>query len=127
MSSDPAGPSGNGAPPGHVPIESLLDLEALRSEGREPTPRELRARLPRGWVLDPDHRHAHRDVRLFFREGWILLSGLGIFGVLGGLFVWGGLPRGLGGLVKLGLGLLVIVVAGGIAGPLVTRSLARRR
>ncbi len=114
------------APQAHVPISELIDLVELERGRPALTPREIRARLPRGWVLDPDHRHAHRDVRLFFREGWILLSGLVIFGILGGMFVWGGLPRGWHGILKLGLGLVLVLVAGGIAGPAITKTLMRK-
>ena len=106
-----------------VPISELIDLDALRADGRELHPREIRAQLPRGWVLDPDHRHAHRDVRLFFREGWILLCGLVIFGAIGGTFVWGGQPQGWRGILKLVLALVLLVVAGGVAGPTITRTL----
>ena len=122
---DGAGPSGDGRE--HVPISELLDLDALQAGGKELTPREIRAHLPRGWVLDPDHRHAHRDVRLFFREGWILLCGLVIFGAIGGTFVWGGLPRGSEGILKLLLALVLLIVAGGVAGPTITRTLMRKK
>jgi len=111
----------------HVPIERLIDLENWKEKGCAPTRREIRAALPRGWVLDPDQRHAHRDLRLFFREGWILLSGLGIFGVLGGLFVWAGLPGGWQGALKLLIALVMLLTAGGIAGPAITRALMRKR
>jgi len=122
----------SGAPPPadprreRVPISELIDLDALQADGRELNPREIRAHLPRGWVLDPDHLHAHRDVRLFFREGWILLCGLVIFGAIGGTFVWGGLPEGWEGILKLLLALVLLVVAGGVAGPTITRTLGRK-
>ena len=110
-----------------VAIEELVDLERLTAGGHEPSARELRAALPRGWVLDDDRRHAHRDVRLFFREAWILMVGLVIFGGLGGLFLWGGLPQGWGGILRLALLLGVVLVAGGLVAPAITRALARKR
>ena len=62
--------------PGIVQVRELVDLDSIGPEHRPPTPAELRAALPRGWVLEPDGEHARRDVRLFFRESWILLVGL---------------------------------------------------
>jgi len=119
-----------GPPPGHVPIEELIEpavLAELRRGDRGPSPRELRAALPRGWALDDDNRHAHRDARLLFREGWILVLGLVIFGGFGAFFVVDAMPKGWGGVVQLGLLLGLVLVAGGIVGPLVTRALMRRR
>ena len=110
-----------------VPVEELVDLPRLRADGRPPTPREIRAALPRGWALDDDLRHAHRDARLLFREGWILALGLVIFGGLGGFLLIDAAPRGWSGalqhLVRVGL----VALAGSVVGPLVTRALHRRR
>jgi len=112
--------------PDRVPVEELVDVHALRADGRPPTPRELRAALPRGWVLDEDGRTARRDLRLVFREGWILLFGLIAFGsaVLG--MFWWSFPRGLSGVVRLVVVILIVLLAGGVVGPLVTRALNRR-
>jgi len=70
--------------------------------------------------------HAHRDVRLFFREGWILLLGLIAFGSVGLAFLWGAMPRGTGGLVRFALLLGGVCVLGGVVAPLITRALNRR-
>lgn len=110
-----------------VPIEALLDLARLSRDGQPPSQREIRAALPRGWVLEPDGRHARRDLRLFFREAWVLLLGLLCFGLAGSYFLWSVLPRGWAGALRL-LGLLaLLLVAGGLVAPLVTRALYRRR
>ena len=34
-----------------VPVEQLVDLDALGSDGRRPSPAAIRAALPPGWVL----------------------------------------------------------------------------
>jgi hypothetical protein len=112
----------------HVALEELIEpavLARLRAGG--PSPRELRAALPRGWALDDDLRHAHRDARLLFREGWILALGLLLFGGFGGFFVLDALPRGWRGAVQLALLLGVVVVLGGVVAPWITRALMRRR
>lgn len=110
-----------------VPVEELVDLARLGRDGRPPTPRELRAALPRGWALDDDGRHAHRDARLLFREGWILALGLLLFGAAGGFFLVDAAPRGAAGVLRLLLLVGLVALAGGVAGPLVTRALHRRR
>ena len=110
-----------------VPISQLIDLAALeRADGRPPSPARLRAALPRGWALDDDHLHAHRDVRLFFREAWILIVGLVVFGSVGLGFLWGAMPHGARGLVRFGLLLGAVALLGGVVAPLVTRALQRR-
>lgn len=110
-----------------VPVEELVDLGALRADGRAPSPAQIRAALPRGWVLDDDGRTARRDLRLVFREGWILLIGLVAFGsAVLGLFWWS-FPRGVSGLVRFALVVGLVLLAGGLVGPLVTRALNRRR
>jgi hypothetical protein len=109
-----------------VPLEELVDLEALRRGGREPTRSELRAALPRGWVLCDDGRHARRDARLLFREGWILLVGLIVFGLAGaGLFVWS-FPSGWAGVLRFLVLVGVLLLVGGLVAPIVTRALRRR-
>ena len=109
-----------------VPIGELVDLAALARDGRPVTPRRIREALPRGWALDDDNEHAHRDVRLLFREGWILILGLLVFGALGGVFLSSGVPSGWAGVLRV-LGLIALVlVFGGVAAPLITRALYRR-
>ena len=110
-----------------VPIERLIDLAALeRQNGRPPSPGRIRAALPRGWALDADSLHAHRDVRLFFREAWILIVGLVVFGSVGLGFLWGAMPHGARGLLRFGLLIGAVALLGGIVAPLVTRALQRR-
>jgi hypothetical protein len=76
-------------------------------------------------VLQDDGVTARRDLRLFFREGWILIVGLVVFGsVVAGMFLLT-FPRGLAGILRL-LGLIgLVLLAGGIVGPMVTRALNR--
>lgn len=110
-----------------LPLAELVDAERLARLGSSPSPRDLRALLPRGWVLCDDHRHARRDLRLLFREGWILLVGLVAFGsAVAGLFWWS-FPRGLAGLARFALVVLVVLLAGGLVAPAVTRALRGRR
>ena len=109
-----------------VPIEELIDLESLRRDGRPPTPAQIRAALPVGWVLDEDGKTARRDARMLFRHGWILVVGLVVFGAAGiGLF-WQTFPRGAEGWVRAGILLVVLVVLGGVVAPMITRALNRR-
>ncbi len=109
-----------------VPVGELVDLERVGPAHRPPTPAELRAALPRGWALDDDGEHAHRDTRLLFREGWILVLGLVLFGAIGAVFLWSAMPRGWGGLVRLAVLFAAVLLAGGLVAPLVTRALNRR-
>lgn len=109
-----------------VPLAEVLSPEELAALGPTPSPRALRAALPRGWVPSEDGRHAERDLRLFFREGWILVLCLVVFGTLGGMFLAGAMPRGLAGLARFAGLVLMLVVAAGLVGPLITRALARR-
>jgi hypothetical protein len=118
--------SERGELPRRVPIEDLIDLAALREEGREPTPARLRAALPRGWVLEDDLRHARRDLRLFFREAWILIAGLVVFGTSAVLLFWSTFPRGWSGVLRGAILVLAMLVIGGLVAPLVTRALYRR-
>ena len=110
-----------------VPVEELVDLSAWKSRGREPTPRELRAALPRGWALADDHAHAYRDARLLFREGWILVVGMLVFGSVGLAFLWGAMPRGWKGIGRFAVLVAAVLLIGGVVGPLITRALYRRR
>lgn len=112
--------------PLRVPVRELIDVARVRRDGREPTPAQLRAALPRGWVLDDDGEHALRDRRLMFSQGWVLLTGMVVFGAVAlGLF-WSTFPKGWRGLSRLGLLIVAFVVIGGVIAPLVTRALYRR-
>lgn len=109
-----------------VPLARLVDGERLRALGPAPSPASLRALLPRGWVPAGDGVHARRDLRLFFGEGWILLLCLLVFGALGAFFVLGAMPRGWPGALRVALLIGLVALAGGIAGPLITRALRQR-
>ena len=109
-----------------VPVTELVDLDALREDGRAPTPRQVREALPRGWVLDDDGEHAIRDTRVFFREGWVLILGLVSFGTVGLVFLWGAVPRGWEGALRLLILVVVVLLVGGLVAPLITRALNRR-
>jgi hypothetical protein len=109
-----------------VPIEQLVDLSKLASGGRAPTPREIREALPRGWVLDEDGVTAHSDARLLFKEGWVLIVGLVCFGAaVIGLFYFT-FPRGGAGWLRVATLIGLVIVAGGIVAPMITRALTRR-
>lgn len=109
-----------------VPVHELVDLSKIRADGRAPTPREIREALPRGWVLDEDGVTAHRDARVMFAEGWVLVVGLVCFAAAAiGFFAYA-LPRGVGGWLRLAIVAAVLVLVGGIVAPLVTRALNRR-
>lgn len=109
-----------------VALAELLTSEELAALGPAPSPRALRGALPRGWVPCDDGQHAERDLRLFFREGWILALCLLVFGTLGAMFLAGAMPRGAGGLVRFALLIGLLVLAAGVVGPLITRALTRR-
>lgn len=109
-----------------VPVSELVDLARVGPGDRPPTPREIRAALPRGWALDEDGAHAHRDARLFFREGWILILGLVVFGIAGAAFLLDALPKGWRGALRLALLVGVVLVLGGVVAPRITRALGRR-
>ena len=109
-----------------VPVDELIDLERVGPGTRRPTPREIRDALPRGWVLDEDGLTARRDARLLFREGWVLLLGLVSFGAAAIGFFWWSAPRGVGGLLHFGVAVVLVLFAGGVVGPIVTRALQRR-
>jgi hypothetical protein len=110
-----------------VPLEQLIDLSALREGGREPTPSRVRQALPPGWVLDEDGQHARRDLRVLASDGWVLVIGLVLFGAAGFYLFWDSFPRGWQGLGRFGMLILLVLFAGGIAGPMITRALLRRR
>ena len=109
-----------------VRVEELVDLARLGRGGRPPTQSELRAALPLGWVLDDDGEHAIRDRRVFFGRSWVLICGLVMFGAAAvGLFATT-LPRGWRGVTRAAVLLGLLLVIGGLVGPLVTRTLNRR-
>jgi hypothetical protein len=110
-----------------VPIDQLLDLDALGTDGRAPSPKQLREALPPGWVLDEDGRHARRDLRVLARDGWVLVIGLVLFGAAGFFLFWDSFPRGWRGVSRFGVLILLLLFAGGVVGPMVTRALMRRR
>lgn len=110
-----------------VPLERLVDPARLSSDGRAPTPRGLRAALPRGWALADDGKHAYRDARLLLREGWILVLGLVVFGSAGAAFLLSALPRGARGIVRFALLVGIVLLVGGLVAPRITRALQRRR
>ena len=78
-------------------------------------------------VLDEDGLHARRDLRVLARDGWVLVIGLILFGAAGFFLFWDSFPRGWRGVGRFGLLLLLVLFAGGIAGPMITRALTRRR
>jgi hypothetical protein len=90
-----------------------------------PSPREIRESLPRGWVLDADGKTARRDARLLFREGWMLLLCLVCFAAAAAGLFWWSFPRGSAGWVRLAGAIAVLLLAGGIAAPVLTRALTR--
>jgi hypothetical protein len=108
-----------------VPLHELVDPEHLRALGSAPPPAKLRALLPRGWVPTEDGRHARRDLRLFFREGWILVACLIAFGAVGAAFVLSAMPRGWSGVLRLVTLVAVVGLAAGVAGPMITKALRR--
>lgn len=113
-----------------VPVEQLVDLGRLERlagrEGRPPTPRAIRDALPKGWVLDEDGQTARRDLRVLARDGWVLVLGLVAFGAVGlGLF-WHTFPRGWGGLARFGILVAIVLAAGGLVAPIITRALMKR-
>jgi hypothetical protein len=110
-----------------VPVSELVDLERLGPGNRAPTLPEIRAALPRGWVLEDDGVTARRDARLFFREGWILIAGLVIFGAAGIALFYTTFPSGWRGVARFAAMLGILLVAGGVVAPRITRALARRR
>jgi hypothetical protein len=109
-----------------VPVEQLVDLSKLGTPERKPTPREIRDALPRGWVLEEDGVTARSDARLLFKEGWVLIVGLVCFGAaVIGLFYFT-FPRGGSGWTRLAVLIGLVVVAGGLVAPIITRALNRR-
>lgn len=110
-----------------VPLEDLIDPEILGDGSKPVHPYKLRDALPNGWILEPDLKHARRDRRLLAGGGWVLVVGLVSFGSVAFLIFRDAFPRGPGAFLRL-FGLLAIVLlAGGIVGPIVTRALTTTR
>ena len=108
-------------------MEQLVDLESLAADGRPVTPKAIREALPPGWVLDEDGRTARRDLRVLARDGWVLTIGLVAFGAAAlGLF-WSTFPRGWRGVGRFAALIALVLVAGGLVAPMITRALNRRR
>jgi hypothetical protein len=109
-----------------MPVEQVVDLFRLPSGGCPPTPHEIREALPRGWVLDEDGVTAQSDARLLFKEGWVLIVGLVCFGAaVIGLFYFT-FPRGGAGWLRVAILIGLVVIAGGLVAPIITRALTRR-
>ena len=105
-----------------VRIDELIAPEKLG--GLRPS--ELRAALPPGWVPDDDGVHARRDERVFFRHSWVLLLGLVCFGSAGLFLFWSTFPRGWAGFARAAILIAIVLLIGGLVGPLITRALNRR-
>jgi hypothetical protein len=109
-----------------VPVAELIDVDRVGPGHRPPTPAELRAALPRGWVLEDDLVTARRDLRMVFREGWILILGLVCFGAVGLGLLFHGFPRGGAGLLRFAVLVGAVLLAGGLVAPRITRALHAR-
>jgi hypothetical protein len=109
-----------------VPIDQLVDLSKAGRGGAPPTRSDLRRALPKGWVLDDDGLHAIRDRRLLFGQGWILLTAMIVFGALSIAIFASAAPRGWSALIRVGILIVVLVLIGGVIGPLITRALHKR-
>ena len=112
--------------PGRVPVAQLVDLDSLGAPGRPPTPARIRQALPPGWVLEPGGDFARRDLRVLARDGWVLVLGLVCFGAAGlGLF-WNTFPQGWRGVGRFAALVLIVLLIGGLVGPMITRALMRK-
>ena len=109
-----------------VRIEQLVDLSKAGRGGAPPTRSDLRRALPKGWVLDDDGLHALRDRRLLFGQGWVLLTAMVVFGALSIVIYASAAPRGWSALIRVGILVIVLVLIGGVIGPLLTRALYRK-
>ena len=69
----------------------------------------------------------HRDGRILFREGWMLVLCLVCFGAAAAGLFWWSSPRGGAAWIRFALSVGIVLLAGGFAAPLVTRALLRRR
>ena len=67
------------------------------------------------------------DRRILFREGWMLVLCLVCFGAAAAGLFWWSAPAGVAGWIRLAASVVVVLLAGGIVAPLVTRAIYRRR
>jgi hypothetical protein len=70
-------------------------------------------------------RRAHGRRRRW-REGWILIVAMVVFGVLGGRFIISGITHTNRGIIGPVLGFILILGVGGLVAPRITRALRRR-
>jgi len=104
---------------------ALLGYFLVRSF-RTLTSAVLLVALPAGWVLDEDGQHARRDLRVLARDGWVLVLGLVSFGTIAlGLF-WQTFPKGWAGVTRFAILIVVVLAAGGLVAPIITKALNRR-
>ena len=76
--------------------------------------------------IDESTEPPRKARRLFYDEGWVLLIGLIAFGAAAlGLF-WMVLPSGPAGFLRLAAMAGVLLLCGGLIGPLVTRAIRKR-
>lgn len=61
-----------------------------------------------------------------WRESWILIVSLLVFGIMGGRFIASGITRTPRGIIGLCIGLILILGVGGLVAPRITRALRRR-
>ncbi len=61
------------------------------------------------------------------REGWVLVVGMVVFGCTGAYLIWDSLPSGLAGVIRVVLLVGLVLFAGGVAGPMITKAVRRRR
>ncbi len=108
-----------------VPVEDLVDLEALASGDRPASPKTIRQALPPGWVLDEDGCTARKDLRVMARTGPVLVLGLVLFGGAIIFLFMETFPKGWKGVTRAGILIAIMLAVGGIVGPLVTRALNR--
>jgi hypothetical protein len=104
-----------------VPIEELVDPALFGDGTKTPHPYKLRDALPPGWILEPDLKHARRDRRVLAGGGWVLVIGMISFGTVAFFIFRDAFPKGFGGFLRLGAMLAIVLLAGGIVGPMVTR------
>ena len=67
-----------------------------------------------------------RERRLFFSRSWVLLLGLVSFGCAALFLFWSTFPQGWRGVTRVVILIVIVLVIGGLVGPLITRALHRR-
>jgi hypothetical protein len=67
------------------------------------------------------------DGRVLFRDGWMLVLFMVCFGAAGAGLFWWSSPRGGAGWVRFAASVGLVLLAGGLVAPIVTRTLYRRR